>query len=108
MSVHHAGRIRPGGREAEGIRAVETTSRPGDVAHVDVGVVVEEGELLADVLDARGGVAAARLRHDGLAVVLAQPRGERGEGRVDVVGGALGAGARVVRVEVPVDSGSQG
>lgn len=101
-ALAHKRRIRHGvgagasRREVQLVRAVEPARGPADVAQEDVGVLVQEGELLADVLLARVRVAAARLGEHGLAVVGAEPFCEWGEGVVDVVGCAFCRGAGVV------------
>lgn len=98
-ALAHKRRIRHGvgrgasRREVQLVGAVEAARGPADVAEEDVGVLVEEGELLADVLLARVRVAAARLGEHGLPAVGAQPLGQRREGVVDVVGRAVGVGA---------------
>lgn len=95
-SIRHGVGAGARGREVQLVRAVEPSRGPAHVPEEDVGVLVQEGELLADVLLARVRVAAARLGEHGLAVVGAQPLCEWGEGVVDVVGCAFRRGARVV------------
>lgn len=85
--------------EVELVGAVKPAGGPADVAEEDVGVLVQVGKLLAHVLLARVGVAAARLGEHGLAVVGAEPLGQGREGVVDVVGGAFRRGARVVALQ---------
>ena len=84
------------------VAGVELAGRPAGPAEVDVGVLVEGVELLAQHGQAAGVVGAAGLGEDGLALVGAEPLAEGVEG-VDVVGGAGGVGAGAVGVEVLVD-----
>lgn len=94
--IRHGVRAGASRREVQLVRAVEPSRGPAHIPEEDVGVLVQEGELLADVLLARVRVAAARLGEHGLAVVGAEPFCEWGEGVVDVVGCALCRGAGVV------------
>lgn len=94
--IRHGVGARPSRREVQLVGAVEPSRGPADVTQEDVGVLVQEGELLADVLLARVRVAAARLGEHGLAVVGAEPFCEGREGVVDVVGCAFCRGAGVV------------
>lgn len=84
------------------VASIELASRPASPAKVDVRVLVENIELLAQRGQAAGVVRAAGLGEDGLALVGAEPVAEGGEGG-DVVGGAGGVGAGAVGVEVLVD-----
>lgn len=95
-SIRHGVGAGASRREVQLVRAVEPARGPTHIAQEDVGVLVQEGELLADVLLAGIRVAAARLGEHRLAVVGAEPFRERREGVVDVVGCALCRGARVV------------
>jgi hypothetical protein len=84
------------------VGAAEHAGAPASPSKVNVRVVVEHIELLADGFQAaRIGRSATGLGQDGLAIVLAQPVAESGE-RIGVVGGAGGVGAAVVGVEVLV------
>lgn len=90
------------GSLGELVAGVELAGGPAGPAEVDVGVLVEGVELLAQHGQAAGVVGAAGLGEDGLALVGAEPLAEGVEG-VDVVGGAGGVGAGAVGVEVLVD-----
>lgn len=81
----------------------ERTSRPSDVSEHNIRVLGLVGDLLAEVLDARLGVSTASLSVEGLAVVGAEPAGERCPSVLDVVGDTLSVSSRVVAVEVLVD-----
>ena len=84
------------------VAAAEHASAPASPSEVDVRVVVQHVQLLADGFQAAGvGRSAAGLGQDGLTLVLTQPVAKVGEG-VGVVGGAGGVGAAVVGVEVLV------
>ena len=86
------------------VRAVERAGAPAEISEVDVAVLVEELERLADVLDARFVVAAAAdFRQEGHTAILLQPIGERFESGVDGVAHAGGMCAGVVGIEVLVD-----
>ena len=90
------------GSLGELVAGVELAGRPAGPAEVDVRVLVEGVELLAQHGQAAGVVGAAGLGEDGLTLVGAEPVAEGGEGG-DVVGGAGGVGAGAVGVEVLVD-----
>jgi len=91
-----------GGSLGELVAGVELAGRPAGPAEVDVRVLVEGVELLAQHGQAAGVVGTAGLGEDGLALVGAEPVAEGGEGG-DVVGGAGGVGAGAVGVEVLVN-----
>ena len=89
--------------QAEGVVGAKGARGPAGPAEVDVGVVVEEVEGLADVGEAgRGGGTAAELGDEGLALVRLQEGDERLEARGDLVRGAGRVRAGAVRVEVVV------
>ena len=101
--LHEQGIRIPRRRLTEHIAGREPARGPALPAEIDVRVRIEVAQLAADVLDAVGDVAAARLREEGLAAVGAQVGGQRGEVVGDVIRDAVGVGAGAVAVEVLVD-----
>jgi hypothetical protein len=90
------------GSLSELVAGIELASRPAGPAEVDVRVLVEGIELLAQGGQAAGVVGTTGLGEDGLALVGAEP-GAEGVESFDVIGGAGGVGAGAVGVEVLVD-----
>lgn len=88
---------------AELIRlGIEGSRRPTDVTQVDIGILVEVRDLVADITLARLRVAATHFRIHGLSLVGAQPVCERREGRRDIICCAVRVRSRVVAVRVLV------
>ena len=92
--------IRP---QAEGVRGIEGAGGPAHPAEIDIRVLVEEVERLADIRQAgRRGGPTAELGDESLSLVGLEEGDERLEAIGNLVGGALGVGAGPVRVEVVV------
>ena len=84
------------------VAAAEHAGAPASPSKVDVRVVVEHVQLLADGFQAaRVGRSATSLGQDCLALVLTQPVAKVCES-IGIVSGAGGVGATVVGVEVLV------
>ena len=82
---------------------MERPRSPADPAEIDVRVLVEEVERLADIREAGGvGGAAAEFGDESLAVVRLEEGDEGLEAGGDFVGDAGGGSAGPVRVEVVV------
>ena len=85
------------------VRSVERSSSPASPSKVDIRVLIEVSQRLADILLTASSVSTTSLRKESLTLVGAEVTGEGLESRRDLVADTSGAGAGPVRVHVLVD-----